>query len=217
MATTDVLICSRALILLGAGTISSFTEETDRALICKTAYPGLRDSILSKYAWRFLMTKRELTRDATAPLGEWAYSYVIPGGSISGAPHAVFYNAAGKLGRSQFEIFGRRLYTDEARVFVDQVESKPEDEWPAYFQQLMVYAMAAEVAFAITDQQNTADNWSVRAYGSPADGGLGGAMGDAMTLDAQGSANVGIEADAFIEARFSGAGVDRDFTWPGDA
>src|SRR5688500_11278822 len=102
MAVTDVSICSRALVGLGAGSISSFNEESDRSIICRETYPGLKAALLSKYAWRFLMTKKLLTRDALAPIGEWAYSYVVPGEAISGAAHAVFYNADDKLAANRY-------------------------------------------------------------------------------------------------------------------
>jgi hypothetical protein len=217
MAVTDVSLCSRALVGLGAGSISSFDEETDRATICRETYPGLKAALLSKYAWRFLMTKKALTRDAVAPIGEWAYSYIVPGEALSGAAHAVFYDASHPLAAARYELFGRRIYTDEAVVFIDFVENKPEGAWPAYFQQLMVYAIRAEIAFAVTDQQGVADHWSEKAYGTPQEAGLGGAFGDAMTLDAQGSANIGLRNDALVDARFGSWQNDYDFQWPGPA
>lgn len=213
--TTDISICSRALMLLGAGSISSFDEGTDRAQIVSVAYPGLRDALLSKYAWDFLKVKKKLTRDASNPIGQWAYSYIIPGEAIAGAPAAVFFNTQGKLAASCFEIVGRRLYTDEAEVWVDQVEQKPESEWPAYFQQAVVYALCAEIAFAITDQAGVADHWQAKAFGSPSENGLGGAYGDAMTLDAQGDQDGGVRSDAFVQARYGSWGSAYDFQWPG--
>lgn len=217
MATIGVTICNRSLVLLGAGSISSLDDETDRALICRVSYPALRSAILSKHTWHFLNTKRELTRETSRPINEWAYSYVIPGGALAGAPNAVFFGPSGRLGERSYEIFGRRLYTDAERVIVDQVEDKPESEWPAYFQHLMVYALCAEIAFAVTDQQSVADNWMVRAYGTPQEAGFGGAFGEAMTLDAQGSPQPGIRADAFVNARAGSWGEAWDFTWPGPA
>jgi hypothetical protein len=202
-------------MLLGAGDISSFDDESDRSRICASIYPGLKASILSKYPWRFLMGKAELSRDAVAPINEWSYSYVIPGAALSGGPAAVFYNVKDRMGQDRFEIFGRRLYTDEARVFIDMVGDVPESAWPAYFQQLMVYAVAADIAFAITDQQSVATAWYTRAYGSPSENGIGGAFGDAMTFDAQASANIGLQNNDLINARYGAMGAAYDFIWPG--
>ena len=203
MAETDVTICARALVLLGASPINSLEETTDGARICALVYPNLKNSIMSRYGWRFLMTKKALTRDATAPVGEWLYSYLIPGEALS-IPHAVFYASGDKLPAGEFEVFGRRVYTDYPTLFMDYVTARPENEWPAWFVDLVTKALCAEIAFSITDQQSVADGWAYKAYGTPSDNGIGGAMGDCMTIDSQGNGNVGFNDNAFIEARFGG-------------
>lgn len=203
MAETDISICARSLVLLGATPINSFDDETDNARTCGLVYPNLKNSIMSRYGWRFLMKKKELTRDATAPINEWQYSYAIPGEAIS-IPHAVFYDAGGKIPTGNFEVFGRRVYADDARLWMDYVTARPESEWPAWFVDLLTTCMCAEIAFSVTDQQNVADSWALKAYGTPQDDGNGGKMGDCMTIDSQGNGNVGFQDTAFIDARFGG-------------
>lgn len=217
MAATDVAICSRALMLLGAGAISSFEDATDRAKIVKVAYPGLRDDLISKHPWRWRMRKKELTRDAVAPIGEWKYSYIIPGEAMAGAPHALFYGPTGRLGQADYEIFERRVLTNHERVLIDIVVDGSEGTWPPYFQQLVVYALCAEIAFPITDQSGLAEYWYTRAFGTPSEEGRGGAYATATTIDAQGQGNIGFQSDAFTEARFGTAGAAVDFIWPGIA
>lgn len=201
MSETDISICSRVLVLLGANPISSFTDGVDTAKVCAQVYPALKEQILSKYGWRFLMTKKELTKDAIDPIGEWENSFVIPGEVLS-IPKAVFSSSNGTIGENSYEIFGRRIFTNFSRVFMDFTELKPESEWPPYFVALMDAALASHIAFVVTDQQNVADKWENKAFGSPSDAGIGGLMGDAMTLDAQSSGNGGIVSDVFNEARF---------------
>src|SRR5690606_32010862 len=84
-----------------------------------------------------------------------------------------------------------------ASVIID----KPESEWPAYFQRAVTHALAADVALAITDQQSIADRHYQMAYGTPSEGGAGGLIGQAMTLDAQADGSKGIVADTFVAAR----------------
>ena len=203
MAETDVSICARALVLLGARPINALTETTDNARICALVYPNLKNSIMSRYGWRFLMTKKQLTRDATAPIGEWSYSYLIPGDALS-VPHAVFWSSGTKLTNNRFEIFGRRLYSDDAEIWMDYIVARPESEWPAWFVDLITKALCAEIAFSVTDQQSVAENWNYKAYGTPSESGQGGAMGEAMIIDSQGNGNIGFYDTAFIEARFGG-------------
>lgn len=204
MAETQFSICSRALVQLGERPISSFlASESDAAETCGTVYPSLKRGLMARYPWRFLMVKEELTRDSAVPIGEWSYSYIIPGASLA-QPYAVFANSTDKTPINDFEIFGLRLYTSRERIFIDYMADKPESEWPGYFTELMVAAMCASIAFPVTDQQGVADSWRGIAFGAPGEGGLGGLMGDAMTQDAQASGNIGFQADVFVDARFGG-------------
>lgn len=201
MATqTAISLCAQALVRLGAQPIQSFEENTDRARICSVAYPGLRDAIIAGYPWRCMMTKKELTRSATVPAGQFAYQFLIPGEALT-APSATFSNQDRKLADHEFKQFGRHLMADFPRVWADYVTVKPESEWPAWFFDLVMSCLCAEIAFAITDQQSTADTWRAVAYGTPGDDGIGGKLAQARLVDSQGSGNVGIYSETFIDAR----------------
>ena len=201
---TDVSICARALILLGEAPISSFDETRDAAVVCANVYPGLRDAILSQHPWRFLMTKKKLTRASETPVGEYSYSHIIPTDAIDRKVHAVFASSKDKQGISNFEVFENRIFSDYEELWADYKITKLEASWPEAVALLMVYAMCAEIAFTITDQQNTADNWRLAAYGLPSDNGMGGQMGIALAQEAQTQGNQSIYANEFIDARHGG-------------
>lgn len=204
MSETQFSICSRALVTLGARPISSFSEsEGDTAITCGAVYPSLKLGIMGRHPWRFLMGKAELTRLDEKPKGEWAYFHQLPPDAIS-SPHAAFSSEQATRSDMAFEIFQRRVASNQKRVFMDYMQAVPESDWPAHFVDLMVKALCAEIAFTITDQQNVADSWFQRAYGLPSEGGIGGAMGISMGEDAQGDTNVGLNADAFVNIRSGG-------------
>lgn len=212
MAETDISICSQALVILGAEPISSFQDETDAARICSNVYEGVKNNLMSSYGWRFLMEKRSLTKDAQAPVGEWENSFILPGDAI-GLTHAVFENAQHKVASNEFEIFGRRIYTNHDTLIADYVTAKPESEWTAYFADLVVSAMCAKIGFAITDQQSVSDSWEVKTFGTPSEMGMGGKMGKTMSLDAQADGNIGLVNDAFTDARFGTFGYENTNQW----
>jgi len=204
MADTDIAICSRALIKLGEFPIDTLTDpQTTPGQICAIQYPPLRDALMSKYEWRFLMRKVELSRDSERPIGEWSYSFVLPSDILAG-PHAVFTSAQAMVPTSQFEIFGRRVYSNDERLWIDYAARLPEDQWPSWFSELVVAALCADIGFTITEQQSVADRWWSVAYGTPSEGGSGGIMGQAMSIDSQSSGNIGFRDDTFINARFGG-------------
>jgi hypothetical protein len=76
---TDVSICSDACLLLGAGTISSFTDGYDKSTVCSRLYPDIRDTVLGMREWSFSVVKSVLARNVTAPINEWSYKYDLPG------------------------------------------------------------------------------------------------------------------------------------------
>lgn len=51
MALSDVALCSRALIKIGAAPITSFDDENAEGEIAGALYPQVRDALLSAYAW----------------------------------------------------------------------------------------------------------------------------------------------------------------------
>lgn len=209
MARTDISVCSRALMNLGASPINSFDTPGDVAKFLKATYPEIRATIISSYAWECMKVRKELTRESVTP-GGFKYSFLFPGDLI-GAPVAAYWSDSPWMrGTSGFEVRGRRIVSNYERLWLEYSAERPEAEWPAWFADLVSSAVAAEIAFMVTDQQNVKDYWDVKTYGTPSENRVGGLMGQAMVLDAQGSGNnPGIADNAFIDARFGGV-------YPGD-
>lgn len=196
-----VKICNMASVMLGAGVIQSLEDDNDLSRIFANIYEGVKLDIMSRYPWNFLRQKFYLTRSADASIQGFKYSYIIPGEALAGAPHAVFYFNDQKIGTAYFRVVGKRIYCDYPEIWGEFTVDRKESELPQYFQKLLAHAVAADVAFAITDQQSTADSHKATAFGTPSEGGNGGLMGQAMTLDSQNSGIVSIEADHFVNAR----------------
>ncbi len=77
-STSDVSICSNALLELGAQVISSFDENTDRARLVSNLYPSTRDEVLRQHLWK-CATKRELIApDAVKPVFGYANAFTLP-------------------------------------------------------------------------------------------------------------------------------------------
>lgn len=200
MSRSDVSICAGALVLLGASPISSFDDDDDNARVLKIMYPEIRGSIIASYQWECMRVRKALTRMSAKPIG-YAYQFLFPGEAI-GAPIGVFPSADAKGGISDFEVFGRTIATDRPEIWADFTVEKPENEWPAWMAELVRAAVCAAIAFQVTDQNGVAERWEMKAFGTPQEGGFGGLMGKAMTLDAQGSGNIGLVDTAFTDARF---------------
>lgn len=86
---------------------------------------------------------------------------------------------------------------------MDYTARPDEDNWPAYFQGFVVYALASVFANPITQDSGLAQEMRGIAFGSPADNGRGGMFGMAMATDSQLKPSSVIVDSPIIEARFS--------------
>ena len=59
MAVTKVDIASRALIMIGANPISSFTDGTTESLVVNTIYEEIVESTLVRSNWRFATGQKQ--------------------------------------------------------------------------------------------------------------------------------------------------------------
>ena len=199
---TGVSICSDALMLLGAKTITSFNDGTDEASVCDRLYPDIRDSLLVMYPWTFGMKKVQLARLITTPGSVWEYEYQLPGDRLAN-PRAVYDTAQpGSYPRKEWEIQGDKLLTNQETVVVDYQFSPLESAWPAYFVQLMKYMMAWHLAGPITEQDSKAQYWQVVATGQGGENGRGGYMRTAMNIDGQGNTTPSFEDFTLTAVRF---------------
>ena len=78
MAIGNIAICSRALLKLGAGSISSFDEGTAEAEISANLYPSTRDALLSVYPWSFAVAQTTLPKLAASPIADFDNAFQLP-------------------------------------------------------------------------------------------------------------------------------------------
>ena len=56
MATTSIDICARALVMIGASPISSFSDGSTEALVASNVYTDVTEASLTRHRWRFVFT-----------------------------------------------------------------------------------------------------------------------------------------------------------------
>jgi hypothetical protein len=128
---TKLTICSDAMLMLGAASISSFSEGTDEAQIADRLYDDIRDTLIMQYPYSWSIKKVKLAQLIDNPINEWKYRYALPG-DILGNPKAVFITSAvGGTPARDFEIYGTALYADYEEVWIDyQYQPEPAQARP---------------------------------------------------------------------------------------
>lgn len=152
---TGVSICSNALLMLGAQTINDFQDQLnlDRAKLCANLYPSQRDSILRAHPWNCCIKRIVLAPLAEAPAFGYSQAFELPADCLR-----VLEVGTGGL-QIDYLVEGRTIQADtmalELRyVFRNEVEAT----WDAHLVDLMTVAMAAVLAYPITQSTSERDN-----------------------------------------------------------
>ena len=78
MATTSIDICARALVMIGASPISSFSDGSTEALVASNIYTDVTEASLTRHRWRFATTQGSLSLLTNTPAGRYDYAYQMP-------------------------------------------------------------------------------------------------------------------------------------------
>lgn len=205
---TNVSITTQALLLIGADTISSFADDSNEAEIANVLYEPFIKSLLSSYPWTFATRKRQLNQDTATPTNEYTYSHIIPAEAL--LLWAVFNDdGIGAVPIKDYDIYAdttgalRRVYSNHPTLYADYTIYISENNWPPYFEQFAIHALAAHLAMPVTRNAELADYFKKAAYGSLNSNMKGGLFGVAAATDAKQKRNEYIISSPLTEARFS--------------
>ena len=189
---TDVSICNKALLLLGAEAITSFADGTPAATAATTIYKEVKFQTFGMYPWSFTIAKQQLTKDTVSPANEYDNQFLLPNDMVTGVPRAV--RTSSLAGAAIFKVWeiaqspsgGAVLITDADEIHIDYQKAVSEGLMPTYFVQLLAYQMAWHLAEVITDQTTKSEYWRSVALGTAAEGFRGGYFRQAANIDAGG-------------------------------
>jgi len=185
-------LCNSALNLLGASTISALTDDTKNARLCNQRYEPVRNRIFRSHPWNCLIKRVQLAQDSDAPVIEFANQYTLPTDCLrvlkihNGTTDSV----ASDL---EYKIEGRKIKTNEGTVYLVYValDTDP-NNYDAYVQEAISHQLAADIAYAVTNNATLANNYMSRADER---------LREARFIDATENSVDTIEANEFTDAR----------------
>lgn len=165
MATTKIDICARALVMIGASPITSFTDGTTESTVASNLYEDTIKNMLSSYRWRFASKQAQLSRLTDAPDHKWDAAYQLPSELVG--LHGVFVNDM----PIKFERYGDMVYNDAVSTdkvyadytYYDTTASNPEAFFPAYFIFTAELSLASIFAFAVAQNTALSDSLETKA------------------------------------------------------
>lgn len=155
MALSDVALCARALIRIGAAPITSFSDGSAESEIAGALFPQIRDSLLSAYPWSFASGQVALAQLEDAPLADYAYAYALPNDFLR-----ALSAGSGSRGRGlNYRISGNALHTNASAVVLSYVFRAEEEAFPPYFDQVLITRLAAEFCIPVTESTSRAESF----------------------------------------------------------
>ena len=185
-------ICNSALNLLGASTISALTDDSKNARLCNQRYEPIRNRVFRSHAWNCLHKRIQLAQNSTAPVVEYSHAYALPADCLrvlkihNGTTDSI----AAAL---DYKLEGRNIVTDIGTVFIIYIalETDP-NKYDAYLQESISHQIAADLAYAITNNATLANQYMTRADER---------LREARFIDATENALGTIESSEFTDAR----------------
>jgi len=185
-------ICNSALNLLGASTISALTDDSKNARLCNQRYEPIRNRVFRSHAWNCLHKRIQLAQNSTSPVVEYSHAYALPADCLrvlkihNGTTDSI----ASAL---DYKLEGRNIVTDIGTVFIIYIalETDP-NKYDAYLQESISHQIAADLAYAITNNATLANQYMTRADER---------LREARFIDATENALGTIESSEFTDAR----------------
>lgn len=160
VVTSETEVCNIVLSLLGADEIENLSEESKEAMICSRQYGRLRDAVLRSHPWNFAVRRASLAAESgVTPSFEYTYQFPLPADYLR-----MIRTEAESLGydddyRIESTATGNKLLSNDSTVKIEYIAQVTNVAlWDAAFVDVLTARMAAEIAFAITDNATLAEN-----------------------------------------------------------
>ena len=151
VANSDIDIASRALVLIGAEPITSFTAQTTESTVANAIYEDMVRTTLCSSRWRFATNQAELNLLTAVPTGRYDRAHQLPADLLM--LHAVTVNDA----VIEYNVYGDKVFSDSASsdsLIADYTFRALEQDFPSYFTVALQFSLAAAFALGIArDEQ----------------------------------------------------------------
>ena len=185
-------IANSALNLLGASTISAFTDDSKNARLINQRYEPVRNRVFRSHAWNCLHKRVQLAQNSTAPVIEYTYAYALPSDCLRvlKVHNGTTDSIASVI---DYKLEGRNIVTDEGTIYLIYIalDTDP-NNYDTYLQESISHQLAADLAYAVTNNATLAEKYMTRADER---------LREARFIDATENSLGTIESSEFTDAR----------------
>ena len=146
-----VEICNGSLNQLGATTILSLTEDSKNARLCNQRYTQVRDGVFRSHPWNCLQKRIELAADTTTPAWGFKNAYTLPSDCLR-LLKILDYD-------SNYKVEGRKILSNTSSMKILYIARVTDpNEYDELLRETLSAALGADIAFAVTSNNQTATN-----------------------------------------------------------
>ena len=189
MADSKFDICNKAMVLVGANTISSFTQNTTESKVAGQLYESTLENLVTRCRWRFASKQIQLSKNTTNPDARYESSYALPADAL------VIHTVTVSNDVIKYDRYGQNLFTDTTSsdiVIADYTFQPSESDFPPFFTQTLVFELASLFAGAIARNDQLSELYHKRAIAQ---------LAIAKGLDAQAQTTRRMEVERFRNVR----------------
>ena len=160
MADSKFDICNKALVLVGANTISSFSQNTTESKVANQLYESTLENLLTRCRWRFASKQAQLSKNTTNPDARFESSYALPNDAF------IIHTVTVGDDVIKYDRYGQNLFTDTTSsdtVIADYTFQPSESIFPPYFKQTLVFELASLFAGAIARNDQLSELYHKRS------------------------------------------------------
>ena len=188
--TSEVDICNRAGVLIGADSIVSISppDDAEFAYICAEIYDDVRDTVLRLYPWNVAVKRVSIAKDVDTPAYGYAFQYTIPADNLR------VLEMDSETPLDAWEVESGKILTDRDSPIAIRYIWRETD--PNKYDSLLVMAIAARLAFEAVErvtQSNTKKADLAKIFEK--------ALADAKGVDAKEGSQVDFQEDPWIRSR----------------
>ena len=157
--STDIEVAQKAMVLIGLEPLTSFTDNTDEALVANTIFEDVVEDCLGQHSWNFATGQKTLARLANVPVDRWDAAYALPTSpdviqvltvTIDDAPQP-------------YDIYERYVYINAdatADVVLNYVFRPETQYWPPTFTMWVIFRLASVLALSVTRKADVAQSYT---------------------------------------------------------
>ena len=185
-------ICNSALNLLGASTITALTDDSKNARLCNQRYEPVRNRIFRSHSWNCLTKRVQLAQDTATPVVEYSFQYTLPSDCLRVLKVHTGVNDSINA-EIEYVVEGRKIKTNEGTIYLVYVSLVTDpNEYDTNLQESISAALAADIAYAVTNNATLANNYQATASER---------LREARYIDATENSLGTVESNEFTDAR----------------